>query len=79
MCLISVHEACYKYFSFFLSKYGDGVVKHHHIGLLLNPSYVSKRDQDLCLLPEYRLIIEVRVETQPLVGHIEAALNQDLH
>ena len=79
MCLISVHEARDKYFSFFLSKYGDGVVKHHHIGLLLNPSYICKRDQYLCLLPEYRLIIEVGVKAQPLVGHIEAALNQDLH
>ena len=79
MCLISVHEACYKYFSFFLSKYGDGVVEHHHICLLLNTSDVGKRDQDLCLLPEYRLIIEVGVETQPLVSHIEAALDQDLH
>ena len=79
MCLISVHEARDKYFSFFLSKYGNGVVKHHHIRLLLNTSYVGKRDQDLCLLAEYRLIIKVGVEAQPLVGHIEAALNQDLH
>ena len=75
MCLISVHEARDKYFSFFLSKYGDGVVEYHHISLLLNTSYVGERDQDLSLLPKYRLIIEVGVETQPLVSHIEAALN----
>ena len=79
MCLISKHEASDKYFSFFLSKYGDGVVEHHHIGLLLNTSDVGKRDQDLCLLPKYCLIIEVGVETKSFVSHIEAALDQYLH
>ena len=73
--LVAEHKACDKYFLFFLCDDRYWVVEHHHIGLLFDARNVCERDQDFSFLAEDCFVIEIRMEAQTLISHVQPTLD----